>query len=239
MKFRDTVRGVALRHGLLASFAPKPFPEQIGSGAHIHFSLWDSGGGRNLLYAPDADRGLSQLGRHFIAGVAEHLPALVALTVPSYNSYRRLTPQAWASATTAWGFDNKEAALRVVSPFYGREEQSYNIEFKTSDASANPYLALGALIACGLDGVERRLEPGLPCERDPARLAPDRLAEHKVRPLPATMSAALDELEKDAFLLATMPDLLQRCYLAVRRSEAAAFAAHDLDFEIRHHFYRF
>jgi glutamine synthetase len=239
MKFRDTVRGVALRHGLLASFAPKPFPEQIGSGAHLHFSLWDEGGRRNLLYAPDADRGLSQLGRHFIAGVAEHLPALVALTVPSYNSYRRLTPQSWASATTAWGFDNKEAALRVVSPFYGREEQSYNIEFKTCDASANPYLALGALIACGLDGVERRLDPGLPCERDPARLAPDQLAERKVRALPSAMGAALDELEKDEFLLATMPDLLARCYLAVRRSEAAAFSAQDLDFEIRHHFYRF
>jgi glutamine synthetase len=114
MKFRDTVRGVALRHGLLALFAPKPFPEQIGSGAHIHFSLWDADGRQNLLYAPDADRGLSELGRHFIAGVAWHLPALVALTAPSYNSYRRLTPQSWASATTAWGFDNKEAALRVV-----------------------------------------------------------------------------------------------------------------------------
>jgi glutamine synthetase len=239
MKFRDTVRGVALRHGLLASFAPKPFPEQIGSGAHIHFSLWDAGGGQNLLYAPDADRGLSQLGRHFIAGVAEHLPALVALTAPSYNSYRRLTPQAWASATTAWGFDNKEAALRVVSPFYGREEQSYNIEFKTSDASANPYLSLGALIACGLDGIERGADPGLPCEQDPARLPAGELARHGVRPLPATMGAALDELEKDELLLATMPDLLARCYLAVRRSEDAAFSAGDLDFEIRNHFYRF
>jgi glutamine synthetase len=239
MKFRDTVRGVALRHGLLASFAPKPFPDQIGSGAHIHFSLWDSGGGQNLLYAPDADRGLSQLGRQFIAGVAGHLPALVALTAPSYNSYRRLTPQQWASATTAWGFDNKEAALRVVSPFWGREAQSFNIEFKPSDASANPYLALGALIACGLDGIERGAQPGLPCEQDPARLPAGELARHGVRPLPATMSAALDELEKDELLLGTMPDLLARCYLAVRRSENEAFSAGDLDFEIRHHFYRF
>ena len=86
MKFRDTVRGVALRHGLLASFAPKPFPEQIGSGAHIHFSLWTPTARANLLYAPDADRGLSQLGRALHRGVAEHLPALTALTVPSYNS---------------------------------------------------------------------------------------------------------------------------------------------------------
>jgi glutamine synthetase len=239
MKFRDTIRGVALQHGLLASFAPKPYPDQIGSGAHVHFSLWDLEGKRSLLYDKNAERGLSKIGRHFIAGIAEHLPALVALTVPSYNSYRRLKPGAWASATTAWGFDNKEAALRVCSPFYKREEQSYNIEFKTSDGSANPYLSLGALIACGLDGIERELEPGEPCEHDPTRLSPEELKRGKVRPLPTTMAAALDELEKDNFLLGTMGDLLSRCYLAIRRSEAEAFAAQDVEFEIRNHFYRF
>ncbi|MCU1557705.1 MAG: glnA [Microbacteriaceae bacterium] len=239
MKFRDTIRGVALKHDLFASFAPKPYPEQIGSGAHVHFSLWDLAGKNSLLYDKTAERGLSTMGRHFIAGVAEHLPALVALTAPSYNSYRRLTPNAWASATTAWGFDNKEAALRVCSPFYKREEQSYNIEFKTSDASANPYLSLGALIACGLDGIERELEPGDPSEHDPAYLSAEELVRGKVRPLPTSMDAALDELENDAFLLGTMGDMLSRCYLGVRRSEAAAFAAEDLDFEIRNHFYRF
>ena len=194
MKFRDTVRGVALRHGLLASFAPKPYPEQIGSGAHLHFSLWDLAGKTSLLYDKNAEGGLSKIGRHFIAGVAEHLPALVALTAPSYNSYRRLKPNAWASATTAWGFDNKEAALRVCSPFYKREEQSVNIEFKASDASANPYLSLGAIIACGLDGIERELDPGDPSEHDPALLSPEELERGKVRPLPTSMVAALDQL---------------------------------------------
>jgi glutamine synthetase len=239
MKFRDTVRGVALRHGLLASFAPKPYPDQIGSGAHVHFSLWDADGTRSLLYDNNAPRGLSKVGRHFIAGVTEHLPALVALTAPSYNSYSRLLPSAWASATTAWGFDNKEAALRVCSPFYKREEQTYNVEFKSVDASANPYLALGALIACGLDGVERELEPGEPSEHDPARMTPEELERGRVRALPTSMGAALDELEKDEFLLNTMGDLLSRCYLAVRRSEEEAFSAQDKEFEIRHHFYRF
>jgi glutamine synthetase len=239
MKFRDTVRGVAWQHGLLASFAPKPYPDQIGSGAHVHFSLWDAAGLRNLLYDPQADRGLSSTGRHFIAGVADHLPALAALTTPSYNSYRRLQPGAWASATTAWGFDNKEAALRVSSPFYNREEQSYNIEFKTSDGSANPYLSLGALIACGLDGVARQLEPGDPAEHDPARLSAAELERCRARPLPATMADALDELERDKFLTTSMGDLLARCYLAVRRSEEQAFAAQDTDFEIRNHFYKF
>ena len=238
MKFRDTVRGVALRHGLLASFAAKPFLDQIGSGAHVHFSLWDSSGG-SLLYDASAARGLSAAGRHFLAGVAEHLPALVALTAPSYNSYRRLQPSAWASNTTAWGFDNKEVALRIASPFYQREEASYNIEFKTSDASANPYLSLGAMIASGLDGLERGLEPGEPCEHDPARMSEaDRIAA-KVRPLPTSMGAALDELERDTFLLDSLGDLLARCYLTVRRSEEAAFRAKDADYELRHHFYRF
>jgi glutamine synthetase len=239
MKFRDTVRGVAWRHGLIASFAPKPYPDQIGSGAHVHFSLWDTADGRNLLYDPGTDRFLSSLGRQFIAGVAAHLPALVALTAPSFNSYRRLQPSAWASATTAWGFDNKEAALRVTSPFYRREEQSYNIEFKPSDASANPYLTLGALIASGLDGVARELDPGEPAEHDPVRMSPGELKRAKVRPLPATMAAALDELEKDDFLTGSMGDLLARCYLAVRRSEEQTFTERDADFETRQHFYRF
>lgn len=239
MKVRDTVRGVALRHGLLASFAPKPYPDEIGSGAHVHFSLWDADGSRSLLYDAGEPRGLSKTGRHFIAGVTEHLPALVALTAPSYNSYSRLLPSAWASATTAWGFDNKEAAVRVCSPFYKREEQSYNIEFKTIDGSANPYLALGAMIAAGLDGIERELEPAAPSEHDPARMTAEELERGRVRPLPASMGAALDELAKDTVLLGSMPDLLARCYLAVRRSEDEAFSARDKDFEIRSHFYRF
>jgi len=239
MKFRDTVRGVALRRGLLASFAPKPYPNQIGSGAHLHFSLWNLDGTTSLLYDRNARGGLSQIGRQFIAGIASHLPALVALTTPSYNSYRRLQPSAWASATTAWGFDNKEAALRVCSPFFQREEQSFNIEFKTSDASANPYLSLGAIIAAGLDGIERAMDPGEPSEHDPARMSAEALARGKVRPLPTSMSAALDHLEQDAYLLDSMGDMLTRCYLAVRRSEAAAFAAADIDFEIHQHFYRF
>ena len=98
VKFRDAVRGVASRHGLLASFAAKPFPDQIGSGAHVHLSLWDAASGRNLLHDRGADGGLSELGRQFIAGVTDHLPALTAITTPSYNSFRRLRPSAWAAA---------------------------------------------------------------------------------------------------------------------------------------------
>ncbi len=238
LKYKDTVRGVIANHGLIASFAPKPFPDQIGSGAHIHLSLWDDDG-RNLLYDPAGDRGMSQVGRQFIAGLTENLPALVAMTAPSANSYRRLQPSAWASNTTAWGYDNRECAVRVASPYYQREEESYNIEFKVSDASANPYLSLGSLILCGLDGISRGLEPGLPAEHDPARMTPEEWEACKIRPLPSSMTAALDELEMNPVILHSMKDLLARCYMKVRRSEAQEFAAQDVDFEIRHHLYRF
>jgi len=241
LKFRDTVRGVALQHGLLASFAPKPFADGIGSGSHVHVSLWDRAGGaeRNLLYDPGDPRGLSDTARHFIAGILRHLPALVALTCPSYNSYRRLQPHAWSSAFTAWGHDNREAAVRVASPFWGREQQTYNVELKAVDASANPYLALGGLIACGLDGIERRLDPGAPCERDPALLSEAEREQGGIRRLPTTMAGALDELERDETLMGSMQELLRRSYLAIRRSEEAAFSARDEEFELRNHFYKF
>jgi glutamine synthetase len=239
IKLRDTVRGVSLRHGLLASFAPKPFPEAIGSGCHVHFSLWDGASGRNLFYDSLDAHGLSGPGRHFIAGILAHLPALLALTCPSYNSYRRLQPTMWSSAYTAWGFDNREAAVRVVSPFWGREEQTYNLELKTVDASANPYIALGGLLVAGLDGIKRQLDPGLPCEHDPHRLSEAERERNHIRRLPLTMAAALDELAHDALLMQEMGDLMSRSYLAVRRSEEQAFARQDSDFEMHNHFYKF
>ncbi len=239
IKLRDTVRGTALHHGLLASFAPKPYPEAIGSGCHIHFSLWNAENKSNILYDPQDPRALSQPGRHFIAGILDHLPALIALTCPSYNSYRRLQPHTWSSAFTAWGFDNREAAVRVVSPFWGREEQTYNIELKSVDGSANPYIALGGLIVSGLDGMKRQLDPGLPCEQDPGKLSEAEREKHRIRRLPTTMAGALNALEQDQLLMEAMGDLMRRSYLAVRRSEEKAFAEQDIDFEIRNHFYKF
>ncbi|HZU12675.1 MAG TPA: glutamine synthetase family protein [Chloroflexota bacterium] len=239
IKVRDTVRGVGLRHGLLASFAPKPFPGTVGSGAHVHFSLWDTETGRNLLYDPNAPRGLSDLGRHAIGGLLTYLPALIALTCPSYNSYRRLQPHAWSSAFTAWGFDNREAAIRVSSPFWGNEEGSFNLELKPVDNSANPYLALGGIIAAVLDGIDRSIEPGPPSEHDPANLSEAERAERGIRRLPTDPESALQQLEQDRLLTDALGEFLARAYLAVHRADNAAFAAEDEDFEIRNHFYKF
>lgn len=236
---RETVRNVADQYGMLASFAPKPMPEQAGNGCHIHWSLWDLAGETNLLYEPDGHYELSELGYHFIAGVLEHLPGLLALTAPSYNSYRRLQPHFWSSAYTAWGPDNREAAVRVVSGRWGQEPSSLNVELKGSDPSNNPYLALGGLIAAGLDGVERELDPGEPVLIDPGNFSAEERAERGIERYPTTQAEALDALEQDDVLMDALGPDLSRSYLAVKRSEYAAFAAEDLDFEIKHHIHKF
>ncbi|MGZ4594738.1 MAG: glutamine synthetase family protein [Actinomycetes bacterium] len=233
LRFRDTVRGVAeVGHGLRASFAPKPFADGIGSGAHLHFSVWHADGEQNLMHDDRDPFAVARDGRAFLAGVLEHLPALVALTYPSYLSYDRLRPSAWAGATASWGFDNREAGLRIASPFRGREMESANAELKTCDATCNPYLALGGVILCGLDGLSRRLELPEPARHDPARMTAEELRRCGIRPLPGSQSEALDLLEQDEILMSGLGDLLGRCVLAVRRAEHARCSAMSDD-EIR------
>jgi glutamine synthetase len=240
---RETVRGVARQHGVYASFAAKPFLDQAGSGAHIHFSLWGSPGspraGQNLLHDPAGRGGLSATAMHFIGGVMAHLPALIAITCASPNSYRRLLPHFWSSAYTAWGFDNREGAIRVPSAFWGREAESTNLEFKPADHSANPYLALGALLAAGLDGVRRQLEPGAPVDIDPGNFTEEERARRGIAPLPATLDAAVDALQADAVLTAALGPVLAPAYIAVKRYEARHFADRTPDEEARQHFYKY
>ena len=240
---REVARGVARRHGALASFAAKPFLDQAGSGAHIHFSLWGAPGtvhaGRNLLYDAAARGGLSVLGRHFVGGVLAHLPALVALTCASPNSYRRLLPHFWSSAYTAYGFDNREGAIRVPSSFWGREAESTNLELKPADHSGNPYLAIGALIAAGLDGVRRELDPGEPVQVDPGNLSEDERERRGIKRLPESLDAALDALEGDETLLEALGPLEARAYVAVKRLESAYFADKTPEEEARQHVYKY
>ena len=233
---RETIRGVAAIHGLVASLAPKPWPSNAGNGGHIHFSLWE--GYRNRFYDA-ASGGLSQEARSFIAGVLEHLPALCGLTAPSFNSYHRIVPQYWAGAYTCWGYDNREAPVRVASVFRGSEEASTNAELKACDATCNPYLAVGGLLAAGLDGLERGLEPPEPVSVDPATLDDDERARRGIVRLPATQKEALDALAADELLLDALGATLAGAYLAVRRSEWAAYSTGDERFEHQGHFEKY
>jgi glutamine synthetase len=236
---RETIRGVAARHGLVASLAPKPWPENAGNGCHIHFSLWDVDAKWNRFHDASAPDRLSREARSFIAGVLDHLPGLCGLTAPSFNSYHRIIPQYWAGAFVCWGHDNREAPVRVPSVFWGMEEASTNAELKAADASANPYLAVGGLIAAGLDGFERALEPPEPVEVDPATIDEEEREQRGIVRLPATQEAALDALEADDVLTGALGPVLAESYLAVRRSEWAAYSAGDEAFEQQGHFSKY
>jgi len=238
--YRETVRGVAFRRGMWASLAPKPIADQAGNGCHLHLSLREAGPdgqpGEPVFYdAADRYR-LSETGYHFIGGLLAHLPALTALTCGSVNSYRRLAPQMWSSAYTVYGMDNREAAVRICSPMRDDPAGSVNLELKPSDSSGNPYLALGACIHAGLDGIRRKLDPGEAVNVDPATLTDaERLAVGAHR-LPASLAEALDALEADELLMESLGDLRRRAYLAVKRSEVAAFDGTDPAYECFEHF---
>src|SRR6266487_1944221 len=206
--YRETVRGVAFRRGMWASLAPKPIADQAGNGAHLHLSLREAGPGGEPgepgepAFYDAADRyRLSATGYHFIGGLLAHLPALTALTCASVNSYRRLAPQMWSSAYTVYGMDNREAAVRICSPMRGHAEGSVNLELKPSDSSANPYLALGAFIHAGLDGIRGKLDPGEAVNTDPATLTDAERLRAGARRLPESLGAALDALEADELLM--------------------------------------
>ena len=240
---RETVRGVAREYGALASFAAKPFLDQAGSGAHIHFSLWGvpgmPGESRTLLYDPNGRGGISQMGYAFIGGVLAHLPALLALTCASPNSYRRLLPHFWSSAYTVYGFDNREGAIRIPSTFWGREADSTNLELKPADHSGNPYLAIGGLLAAGLDGIRRELDPGEPVDVDPGNLSDEEREQRGIHRLPESLTAALDALAADDVLTGALGAPLAPAYLAVKRLEVAYFADKTPEEEARQHFYKY
>ncbi len=226
--FRETVHAVAARHGLKASFLPKVFADRAGSGCHLHLSLWREG--HNLLPDANGAAGLSRTARAFIGGLLEHLPALMAVTTPSPNSYRRIRPHLLSGAFRCWGVDNREAAVRVPSAPTGPGPT--HLELKTVDASANPYLALGAVIAAGLDGVRRDLDPGAPVAVDPGHLPEGARRERGIDPLPASLGESIGQLTADAVLRTELGAELTRAFLAVRRAEWEALKGAQLADEV-------
>jgi glutamine synthetase len=211
--FRETVKALAMQHGLRATFMPKLFENQSGSGCHLHFSLRRSGA--NLI--PDGSGGLSSTARSFTAGILGHLPALMALTTPCTNSYRRIRPHCWSGAFRCWGFDNREAAIRV--PTHPAPPSPTHLELKTVDASSNPYLALGAVLAAGLDGIRRGMELPDPVSVDPGSLPESERTALGIDALPTRLGESIAELRKDGVLLEALgPDLAQ-AFLAVRQAE--------------------
>ncbi len=224
---RQTIRAVSQRHGLVVSFAPAVFGQGVGNGGHVHLSAWRDG--VNLHAGGERRHGMRPEAESFAAGVLAHLPALAAVTAPSPASYLRLKPSQWAGVFTAWGRETREAGLRVVTGTVGHRDRAANLEVKPVDLAANPYLALGCLIAAGLDGLTS--EASLPEEitGDPARLGAEEAAARGVRRLPASLAEAVGEFRTDEVLRSALGPVLADAVIAVREGETEAVAGLDDD----------
>ena len=232
---RQTIHAAARAHGLRASFAPLVTAAGVGNGWHIHSSVWR--GDENLL-AGDATRPRPE-GASYIAGLLRDLSAITAVSAPSVPSLARLRPGYFASAYAFWGVENREAALRYVpsSPLLGASHA--NIELKPSDASANPYLALAALIAAGLAGVEEGLVLPDAVGQDPGRWTAEERERAGIVPLPSTPAEQEQALLGSARVTAALGEPILGAFLAVRHADAAWAAEHELDEIIAAHLWRY
>jgi glutamine synthetase len=226
--YRETVRGIANQHGVIASFLPKIFEDKAGSGCHINFSIWRKE--KNISGDAGQTNGIGREAGAFVAGVLAHLPALAAITIPSKNSYRRIRPHFWAGAFRAWGHQNREAAVRVCKNSKGTRANRF--EFKTADATANPYIALGALIAVGLDGIQRSLDLPEEVMIDPGLIPESERMAKGIDLLPKNLGEALDALGEDKVLLEAMGAAMTKAYMAVRHFEWKALKDMDLNEEV-------
>lgn len=222
--FRETVKALARDEGVIASFMPKPFEHAAGNGVHIHLSLWDVDGEESRSEGDDT-LGLSTDLAHFMAGVLEHAPALCGVGSPTVNSYKRLLPGSWAPAHIAYGTGNRATLVRIPGSSRRR------IEFRAGDHTGNPYLMLAGLIAAGIDGLDRLLDPGAPATGDIGHADPDALTRAGIRVLPRTAREALENVERDEIVLGALGPVCGPELLRVKRYELERYDTHVSDWE--------
>lgn len=218
---RETIRAVTHRRGMRPSFAPVVATGGVGNGCHLHLSLWRDG--RNLFSHGEGPHGLTKEAESFLSGVLAQLPALVGVGAPSAASYLRLVPSQWAGAYQCWGWENREAAMRLVVGAHGEEERA-NLEIKCFDGAANPYLVVGAVLAVGLAGIDDGGSLPEEMEVDPASMSDEERARLGVTRLPQSLGEAIDHLSACRALGGAMGRELLDAVLAVRRAERSLFS---------------
>lgn len=194
MTYKYVIKNVAKKHGKTVTFMPKPIFNDNGSGMHTHQSLWKDG---QPLFAGDKYAGLSQMALWYIGGILKHAPALLALTNPTTNSYKRLVPGFEAPVNLAYSQGNRSASVRI--PLSGTNPKAKRLEFRCPDATSNPYLAFSAMLCAGIDGIKNQIDPGEPLDVDIYDLSPEELA--KIPSTPSSLEAALQALEDDHVFL--------------------------------------
>jgi glutamine synthetase len=188
--YKYVCKNVAARHGKVVTFMPKPLFQDNGSGMHVHFSLWK---GDKPLFAGNKYAGVSDLGLHAIAGILKHAPALCALCNPTTNSYKRLVPGYEAPVNLVYSSRNRSAAIRI--PMYSENPKTKRIEFRCPDSSCNPYLAFSAIMMAAIDGIENKMDPGDPLDKNMYHLTAEEY--ENISSAPDSLEAALTALEDD------------------------------------------
>jgi len=229
--FKYVVKNTARKHGKTATFMPKPLYGDNGSGMHCHQSLWK---GNKPLFAGDGYAGLSEMALHYIGGLLKHAPAIVAFAAPTTNSYKRLVPGFEAPVNLAYSARNRSAAIRI--PMFSTNPKLKRLEFRPPDPSCNAYLAFSAMLLAGLDGVQNRIDPGDPLDKDIYDLSPEELKD--VPTLPGSLDESLKALEADHdFLLkgdVFSPQLIERWirYKREREITPLRMRPHPLEFSL-------
>ncbi|MCM1125798.1 MAG: type I glutamate--ammonia ligase [Lachnospiraceae bacterium] len=233
MTFKLAVKTIAKRHGLHATFMPKPKFGVNGSGMHINMSM--SKDGRNVFHDPNDKQGLSQEAYYFIGGIMKHMKGMTAITNPLVNSYKRLVPGYEAPVYLAWSATNRSPLIRIPATKGDRTR----IELRCPDPSANPYLALAVCLRAGLDGIANQIQPPASVDCNIFALSKEEKKALGIEAIPGTLIEAVNELEKDEFIQEVLGKHVSSKYIEAKKEEWAAYRAQVTDWEIAQYLYQF
>lgn len=211
--FRFVTKAIARRHGLHATFMPKPIFGENGSGMHIHQSIYRDG--KNVMFDPNDELGLSETARHYIGGLMKHARAMCSITNPVVNSYKRLVPGYEAPIDVTWSVGNRSSWIRVPT----ERGEGTRIELRGPDPAANPYLALAVILRAGLDGIDNRISPGLPMQESSYELAPEAYARRGVEKLPESLREAISCSMQDPLIRETLGEHAYEHYMRAKLVE--------------------
>ena len=235
MTFKMAAKAIAKRHGLYATFMPKPIPGENGSGMHINMSLSDRKG-KNLFIDTKDPNGISKIGYQFMAGIMSHIQEIILLTNPIVNSYKRLVPGYDAPTRIAWSSRSNRSELIRIPSQRGDETR---IELRCPDSAANPYFAIAACLMAGLDGIEKKMKPMAGVDRNLYDLSKEELDALGIKELPATLGEAVQYFEKSAFARELLGDHAFEKYLAAKKREWEEYSAAVTDWEMNEYLMRF
>jgi glutamine synthetase len=239
LTFKFTLKAIAQQHGLYATFMPKPIHGINGSGMHTHQSLFSIAESRNAFADGDSSYGLSPLAKSYMAGILAHARGMIAVLAPLVNSYKRLVPGYEAPTYLTWGRTNRSALIRVPMVSPGKSIEGTRVEVRCPDPSSNTYLAFAAMVAAGLDGVEKGLTLSEPVEESLFEMDAATIASKSIKELPGTLGEALEELSRDEVVREALGDHVYNHFVEAKRAEWDEYRTQVSDWEVERYLEEF